>query len=92
MDSEQVELADTTRRIRELRLEEKRSENASEKQGNSDKGRETQKTVAFFHSAVEAVCGFCQKQHTIAECASMKQASHRNSGKWQPAIDFASAA
>ncbi|KRX17355.1 hypothetical protein T07_12984 [Trichinella nelsoni] len=56
---EQVELADTTRRARELRLEDKRSENASEKQGSSGKGRETQKTVAFLHSAVEAVCGFC---------------------------------
>ncbi|KRY44812.1 hypothetical protein T03_1053, partial [Trichinella britovi] len=74
---EQVELADTTRGVRELRLEEKQSENASEKQGNSAKGRETQKTVAFLHSAVEAVCGFCQKQHTIAECASMKQANHQ---------------
>ncbi|KRX85849.1 hypothetical protein T4E_3358, partial [Trichinella pseudospiralis] len=40
-------------------------------------GRETQKTVAFFHSAVAAVCGFCQKQHTIAECASLKQASRQ---------------
>ncbi|KRZ57753.1 putative protein tag-76 [Trichinella nativa] len=89
---EQVELADTTRRTRELRLEDKQLENASEKQGSSGKGRETQKTVAFFHSAVEAVCGFCQKQHTIAECASLKQASRRSSGKWQPAIDFASAA
>ncbi|KRZ83083.1 hypothetical protein T08_9840 [Trichinella sp. T8] len=74
---EQVELADTTRRARDLRLEDKRSENASEKQGSSGKGRETQKTVAFFHSAVEAVCGFCQKQHTIAECASLKQASRQ---------------
>ncbi|KRX58675.1 hypothetical protein T06_6637, partial [Trichinella sp. T6] len=54
---EQVELADTTRRTRELRLEDKQLENASEKQGSSGKGRETQKTVAFFHSAVEAVCG-----------------------------------
>ncbi|KRY80861.1 hypothetical protein T4D_1618, partial [Trichinella pseudospiralis] len=60
-----------------LRLEDKRSENASEKQGSSGKGRETQKTVAFFHSAVAAVCGFCQKQHTIAECASLKQASRQ---------------
>ncbi|KRZ00862.1 hypothetical protein T4B_13574, partial [Trichinella pseudospiralis] len=74
---EQVELADTTRRARDLRLEDKRSENASEKQGSSGKGRETQKTVAFFHSAVAAVCGFCQKQHTIAECASLKQASRQ---------------
>ncbi|KRY91134.1 hypothetical protein T4D_15922 [Trichinella pseudospiralis] len=74
---EQVELADTTRRARDLRLEDKRSENASEKQGSSGKGRETQKTVAFFHSAVVAVCGFCQKQHTIAECASLKQASRQ---------------
>ncbi|KRX34782.1 hypothetical protein T05_14607, partial [Trichinella murrelli] len=74
---EQVELADTTRRTRELRLEDKQSENASTKQGSSGKGRETQKTVAFFHSAVEAVCGFCQKQHTIAECASLKQASRQ---------------
>ncbi|KRX51084.1 hypothetical protein T05_7834 [Trichinella murrelli] len=74
---EQVKLADTTRGVRELRLEEKQSENASEKQENSAKGRETQKTVAFLHSAVEAVCGFCQKQHTIEECASMKQASHQ---------------
>ncbi|KRY38733.1 Retrovirus-related Pol polyprotein from transposon TNT 1-94 [Trichinella spiralis] len=60
-----------------LRLEDKRLENASEKQGSSGKGRETQKTVAFFHSAVEAVYGFCQKQHTIAECASLKQASRQ---------------
>ncbi|KRX67629.1 hypothetical protein T09_14186 [Trichinella sp. T9] len=74
---EQVELADTTRRTRELRLEDKQSENASAKQGSSGKGRETQKTVAFFHSAVEAVCGFCQKQHTIAECASLKQSSRQ---------------
>ncbi|KRX53957.1 hypothetical protein T06_4997, partial [Trichinella sp. T6] len=74
---EQVELADTTRRTRELRLEDKQSENASTKQGSCGKGRETQKTVAFFHSAVEAVCGFCQKQHTIAECASLKQASRQ---------------
>ncbi|KRY06605.1 hypothetical protein T12_5070, partial [Trichinella patagoniensis] len=64
---EQVELADTTRRARELRLEECIGEAR----------KETQKTVAFFHSAVEAVCGFCQKQHTIAECASLKQASRQ---------------
>ncbi|KRZ41524.1 hypothetical protein T4C_8505 [Trichinella pseudospiralis] len=45
---EQVELADTTRRARDLRLEDKRSENASEKQGSSD-------TRATFHVYKEKI-------------------------------------
>ncbi|KRZ56683.1 hypothetical protein T02_12857 [Trichinella nativa] len=48
-----------------------------QKPRSSSKRRETQKTVAFFHSAVEVVCSFCQKQHTLAECARLRQASRQ---------------
>ncbi|KRZ94565.1 hypothetical protein T08_4204 [Trichinella sp. T8] len=48
-----------------------------QKPRSSGKRRETQKTVAFFHSAVEVVCSFCQKQHTLAECARLRQASRQ---------------
>ncbi|KRX72590.1 hypothetical protein T06_1513 [Trichinella sp. T6] len=41
-------------------------------------GRETQKTVAFLHSAVEPLCGFCQKQHTIADDRRRKSPSSKD--------------
>ncbi|KRX47364.1 hypothetical protein T05_12264 [Trichinella murrelli] len=66
-------------RTKDLRLEEKRSIGALRKPEARSPGkrRETQKTVAFFHSAVEVVCSFCQKQHTLAECARLRQASRQ---------------
>ncbi|KRX68283.1 hypothetical protein T09_2976 [Trichinella sp. T9] len=64
-------------RTRDLRLEEKRSIDTLQKPRSSGKRIETQKTVAFFHSAVEVVCSFCQKQHTLAECARLRQASRQ---------------
>ncbi|KRY73155.1 hypothetical protein T4A_6634 [Trichinella pseudospiralis] len=74
---DQVELDDTVRGTKELRLESKRSTRAMGKLGNSGKGTETQRTMAFFHSAVELSCALCHEQHTIAECMKFRQASRQ---------------
>ncbi|KRY80684.1 hypothetical protein T4D_10967, partial [Trichinella pseudospiralis] len=74
---DQVELDDTVRGTKKLRLESKRSTRAMGKLGNSVKGTETQRTMAFLHSAVELSCALCHEQHTIAECMKFRQASHQ---------------
>ncbi|XP_003369308.1 zinc knuckle protein [Trichinella spiralis] len=68
---EQVELSDAVRKTNYLRLEEKRSLSAVEKPRNSGQGSEAQKTVAF------VVCKFCQKQHALLECSSLRHASRQ---------------
>ncbi|KRZ69031.1 hypothetical protein T10_8720 [Trichinella papuae] len=47
---------------------------AVEKLRNSGHEKETQKTATFLNSAVEIVCGFCQKRHTFSECSGLRQA------------------
>ncbi|KRY39712.1 hypothetical protein T01_9221 [Trichinella spiralis] len=69
--------SDVTRKLNDLRLEEKRSMSAVEKLRSPSQERETQKTVAFFHSVVEVVCGFCQEHHTLSECTNLRQASRQ---------------
>ncbi|KRY52739.1 hypothetical protein T03_10326 [Trichinella britovi] len=68
---EQVQLSDAVRKTNYLRLEEKRSMSAVEKPRNSGQGSEAQKTVAF------VVCRFCQKQHALSECSSLRHASRQ---------------
>ncbi|KRZ60101.1 hypothetical protein T02_10129 [Trichinella nativa] len=69
--------SDVMRKLNDLRLEEKRSMRAVEKLRSPSQERETQKTVALFHSVVEVVCGFCQDHHTLSECMNLKQASRQ---------------
>ncbi|KRY15487.1 hypothetical protein T12_6350 [Trichinella patagoniensis] len=73
--------SDVMRKLNDLRLEEKRSMREVENLRSPSQERETQKTVAFFHSVVEVVCGFCQDHHTLSECMNLKQASHQKREK-----------